>query len=107
MRLTTPFESLGIVEVPLLDKLFTWSNHRDTPTLDCLDHVFVNNLQCQTFPTTNLTSLVRPTLDHTPILTTLSTSIPRPNTFRFENAWLRNRAFLPVVLPAWHDAAPH
>lgn len=56
---------------------------------------------------TTLTSLVRPTSDHTPILATLSTTIPHPNLFRFENARLRNQSFLPAVFPAWHDAAPH
>jgi hypothetical protein len=100
-------ESLGVVEVPLLDKLFTWSNRRVCPTLERLDRVFVNNHQCLAFPATTLTSLVRPTSDHTPLLITLSTSIPRPNTFRFENAWLRNQSFLPAVLPAWHEAAAH
>jgi hypothetical protein len=100
-------EALGVVEFPFLDKLFTWSNNRVSPTLERLDRVFVNSLQCSTFPTTSLTSLIRPTSDHTPIFATLSTSIPRPNTFRFENAWLRNHTFLPAVLPAWNDAAPH
>jgi hypothetical protein len=83
-------ESLRVVEVPLLDKLFTWSNRRVCPTLERLDRVFVNNHQCLTFPATTLTSLVRPTSDHMPLLVTLSTTIPRPNTFRLENAWLCN-----------------
>jgi hypothetical protein len=45
-------EALEIVELPLLDKLFTWSNNRASPTLERLDRMFVNNLQCSTFPTT-------------------------------------------------------
>jgi endonuclease/exonuclease/phosphatase family metal-dependent hydrolase len=67
-------ESLGIVEVPLLDKLFTWSNHRENHTLELLDRVFINNSQCQAFPATTPTSLVRPTSDHTPILATRDVS---------------------------------
>lgn len=34
----------------------------------------------------------------------MSTAIPKANIFRFENAWLHNKLFLPSVLPAWHDA---
>ncbi|CAN6226415.1 unnamed protein product [Urochloa humidicola] len=54
------------------------------------------------FPNSCLTSLPKPTSDHTPILLHFSTSIPKPNLFRFENAWLKHRDFLPSVLPAWH-----
>ena len=33
--------------------------------------------------------------------------MPKTNLFRFENAWLLNHSFLPLVLPAWCDAPPH
>lgn len=35
--------SLGLIEIPLLGRAFTWSNQRDSPTLVRLDGVFVNN----------------------------------------------------------------
>ncbi|CAN6218601.1 unnamed protein product [Urochloa humidicola] len=100
-------EDIGVIELPLLDKLFTWSNQRADPVLARLDRVFVNNEQCAAFPNSTLTSLVRTTSDHTPILASLATTIPKSNLFRFENAWLRNATFLPSVLPSWHDAPPH
>lgn len=56
------------------------------------------------FPSSALQGLSRPTSDHTPILATLSTDIPKTSCFRFENAWLCNSTFLPSVLPAWHQA---
>ncbi|CAN6175355.1 unnamed protein product [Urochloa humidicola] len=58
------------------------------------------------FPNSTLTSLPKPTSDHTPILLKISTTIPKPNLFRFENAWLKHDDFLPAVLPAWHTVAP-
>ncbi|CAN6206060.1 unnamed protein product [Urochloa humidicola] len=58
----------------------------------------------EAFPTSTLTTLAKATSDHTPILLKISTSIPKPNLFRFENAWLKDREFLPSVLPAWHTA---
>ncbi|CAO2141472.1 unnamed protein product [Urochloa humidicola] len=55
-----------------------------------------------TYPNSSLTSLPKPTSNHTPILLSLSTTIPKPNLFRFENGWLKHRDFLPAILPAWH-----
>jgi len=95
-------DDLGLIDIPLLDRLFTWSNHRASPTLARLDRVFFNNSMSMGFPNSSLTSLPKPTSDHTPILLTVSTSIPKPNLFRFENGWLKDRDFLPSVLPAWH-----
>ncbi|CAN6233698.1 unnamed protein product [Urochloa humidicola] len=97
---------LGLIDLPLLDRLFTWSNHRTNPTLARLDRVFFNIDMNASFPNSTLTSLSKPTSDHTPILLTISTSIPKPNLFRFENSWLKHSDFLPSVLPAWHSVAP-
>jgi hypothetical protein len=99
-------DRLALVEIPLLDRFYTWSNKRDNPTLSNLDRVFANNAQCSAFPDTALTSLPRPTSDHTPLLLTLCTNIPKTTIFRFENAWLHNSSFLPMVLPAWSNAYP-
>ena len=77
---------------------------RATPTLARLDRMFVNNAQCTTFPQKTLSSLVRQTSDHTPIMANMTTKLPKSTLFRFENAWLHNKQFLPTVLPAWHAA---
>ncbi|CAO2142968.1 unnamed protein product [Urochloa humidicola] len=95
---------LCLVDLPLLDRLFTWSNQREHPTLARLDRILLNNAMSLAFPNTSLTSLPKPTSDHTPIQLKLSTTIPKPNLFRFENGWLKHRDYLPAVLPAWHHA---
>jgi len=100
-------DSLGVVELPLLDRLYTWSNKRADPVLARLDRAFVNMEQCSSYPNTTLTSLVRSTSDHTPLLITISSTIPKSPLFRFENAWLLQPTFLPSVLPAWQEAPPH
>ena len=96
---------LQLMELPLLDRMFTWSNKRDTPTLARLDRVLLKTTMSTTFPNTTLTSLTRPTSDHTPLVVTISTTVPKPNIFRFENSWLIHNDFLPSILPAW-CAAP-
>ena len=109
-RLTELFNdtinSLALLELPLLDRLFTWSNRRESPTLARLDRVFLNTEMSTSFPNSTLTSLTRSTSDHIPLVVNLSTSIPKTNTFRFENSWLFHQDFLPCIAPAW-NTAPH
>ena len=58
------------------------------------------------FPNSTLTSLTRATSDHVPLVLKLSTtSIPKTNTFRFENSWLSHHDFLPCITPAWNNAS--
>lgn len=53
--------SLGLIELPLSDRRFTWTNRRDPPTLARLDRVFVNTSWDAAFPNSSLVSLPRPT----------------------------------------------
>jgi len=107
-RLTELFNnainSLALLELPLLDRLFTWSNRRENPTLARLDRVFLNTDMSTRFPNSTLTSLTRSTSDHTPLVVRISTTIPKTNTFRFENSWLTHSDFLPCIVPAWNNA---
>lgn len=105
VALNDTIHKLELLDLPLLDRLFTWSNHRVNPTMARLDRVFLNVPMSLTFPNSTLTSLPKTNSDHTPIQLTLSTSIPKPNFFRFENCWLRDPGFLPAILPAWNDNA--
>lgn len=74
------------------------------PTLASLDRAFSNTWMLALFSSISLNALPRPTSDHRPILVSISTTIPKSKIFCFENAWLLNQFFLPVVLPAWHSA---
>lgn len=98
---------LSLVELPLLDRLFTWSNKRTSPVLARLDHTFFNGEFESTAPNTSLTSLSHATSDHTPLKITIDTSIPKTRCFRFENAWLHNPSFLPVIEPVWTTVTNH
>lgn len=90
--------ALGVDELPLLGRRFTWTNGQPDPIMSRLDRVFVNNSLNTVFPSACLTALPRPTSDHTPILASLSTSIPKSSVFRFENCWLKHQSFLPCIL---------
>jgi hypothetical protein len=93
--------SLSLIEVPLLDRKFTWSNKRDTPTLERLDRVFVNIAWDNLLPSMLLSSMTRSTSDHVPLKVDISTSIPQSKLFRFENYWTKDATFLPLVTSAW------
>jgi endonuclease/exonuclease/phosphatase family metal-dependent hydrolase len=69
--------ALALDELPLLDRLYTWSNLREQPTLARLDRAFISSQMSSLHPNTTLTSLIRTTSDHTPLLVTITTNIPR------------------------------
>lgn len=103
-RFNDAISLLGVMEIPLLGRDFTWSNGQDPPVLAKLDRAFVNLEHTTAFPSTFLSPQAKPTSDHTPILLSMSTAIPKAKLFRFENAWLLRQSFLPSVLPAWAEA---
>jgi hypothetical protein len=96
--------SLSLIELPLLDRRFTWTNNRADPTLERLDRVFINLTWAQMFPNTSLSSLTRFISDHVPLIVHVSTSIPRPAVFRFENSWAVIPSVRPMILQAWNSA---
>jgi len=76
---------LGLVEIPLQGRKFTWSNMQPSPLLEKLDWVFTSNNWTLTFPSTTVKVLGMTPSDHCPCLVTFSTVIPRSKIFRFEN----------------------
>lgn len=92
---------LGLIEIPLKGRAFTWSNMQDDALLQKLDWVFTSAAWSLSFPNTMAIPLSRITSDHTPCLVQFSTSIPRASVFRFENFWVQFDSFLPRVASLW------
>jgi hypothetical protein len=46
--------------------------------------------------------LPRPTSDHTPCKVQIGTTIPKAQTFRFENYWLQQPGFFELVQSVWN-----
>ena len=90
-----------LIELPLLDRNFTWSNRRANPMLERLDIAFVNLCWDERLPNTVLSSLTRSTSDHVPLKVEISTTIPKSTVFRFENFWIHSPGFHDVVTTAW------
>ena len=95
--------SLCLMEIPLLDRSFTWSNLQSSPTLVRLDRVFVNTDWTFALPDSTLSSEVRPVSDHFPIRLDASSKAPRSSIFRMENSWLSNPSFSDLVSCNWQS----
>jgi endonuclease/exonuclease/phosphatase family metal-dependent hydrolase len=93
---------MNLIELPLLDRGFTWSNRRASPTLERLDRVFINLTWDDMLPNTILSSLTRTTSDHVPLKIDISTVIPASKLFWFENFWVQAPGFWDVATTAWN-----
>ncbi|OAY78988.1 hypothetical protein ACMD2_15344 [Ananas comosus] len=90
---------LGLVDLPILNKSFTWTNGRGAPTLERLDRAFISSNWLLAFPRSTLRALPRPNSDHTPLVLSAYRYIPQPCDLEAQQA---NRCLLWI---AWLDKA--
>jgi exonuclease III len=93
--------NLGLVDIPLKGRKFTWSNMQNSPLLQRLDWFFSSVAWTTSFPNTMATPLAMTTSDHVPCVISIQTSIPKSTVFRFENSWLDMPDFLATVESSW------
>lgn len=79
--------SLGLIELPLYGRKYTWTNKQPSPLLERLDWFFTSSSWTTSYPGTCVNSLVMQTSDYWPCNTSISTTIPKSQVFRFENYW--------------------
>jgi hypothetical protein len=68
---------------------FTWSNERERPMLERLDHMFACLSWADLFPHHNLRALASTASDHAPLLLATNISSPIFRRFKFESIWLK------------------
>jgi hypothetical protein len=98
---------LGIIELPLKGRKFTWSNLQSNPLLEKLDWFFTSSSWTLPNPNSMVYSLVKPIFYHIPCVIAIDTKIPRSNIFRFENYWLQHGDFMQIVQNAWNILVNH
>ncbi len=91
---------LGLFDLPIINKAFTWSNERSSPTLECLDRALISRDWHSFFPRSILRALPRPRSDHTPLVLSTSSFVPSYHLFRFKTFWLRYPAIPEVICDA-------
>lgn len=92
---------LGLIELPLKGRAYTWSNMQSDPLLEQLDWFFTSLNWTLDYPNTEVLPLAKITLDHIPCKIAISTRIPRSNIFCFENFWAEHDSFLTTVQESW------
>ena len=93
---------LGLLELPLKGRRFTWSNMQDQPLLEQLDWFFTSCSWTIQYPNTMVHPLAKSTSDHVPCVVSISTSIPKAQIFRFENHWIHQHGFIELVTQVWN-----
>lgn len=68
--------SLGLVEIPLHGRRFTWTNKQQPPLLERLDWFFSSQAWTLSYPHTIAKSLVMETSNHWPCVVEIKTAIP-------------------------------
>ncbi|XP_020405790.1 uncharacterized protein [Zea mays] len=94
---------LGLKEIPLLGRKFTWSNQQDNPVLVKLDRVFCTVDWELTFPRVLLHSAASLDSDHCPLLLGRSDNRPGKRRFHFESFWTKLEGFQEEVHSAWNS----
>lgn len=94
---------LGLQEIPLKGRNFTWSNMQENPLLQQLDWCFTSTNWITDYPNTLLIPLSRPTSDHIPCVAQIGTCIPKAQLFRFENYWIDQPGFMDLVQLTWNS----
>lgn len=106
LRFNNALSAIGVVEIPLQGKKFTWTNKQTPPLLERIDWFFTSQCWTGNYPNTTAHSLVMEVSDHWPLVVDIQTSIPKSKVFRFENCWLLHESFLPLVSQVWNGIYP-
>jgi endonuclease/exonuclease/phosphatase family metal-dependent hydrolase len=69
---------LGLLELPLKGRSFTWSNMQREPLLEQLDWFFTSANWISEYPHSIVPPLAKIGSDHVPCVVTVDTSIPKP-----------------------------
>lgn len=91
--------NLEVIDLPMSNQSYTWSNMHLKPTLAKLDRFLVSTDWDLSFPLSKVIALPRHTSDHTPIFLSTGTKLA-PRRFRIEKVWLSKDDFWANV-PLW------
>ena len=92
-----------LIDLPLNNGLYTWSNNIFSPTLTLIDRFLATKGLHRKFSNIGVQRLNRPTSDYYPILLSMGCSKWGPSPFRFENMWLNHFEFLQMVEYMWKN----
>jgi endonuclease/exonuclease/phosphatase family metal-dependent hydrolase len=83
MTFNKVISNLGLQEIPLKGRSYTWSNMQQDPLLEQLDWCFTSTNWISDYPSSLMIPLAKTTSDHVPCVVQIGTSIPKAQVFRF------------------------
>jgi hypothetical protein len=95
-------DDLQLEELHLSGWLFTWSNHRDSPTLERLDRTFATVEWLEQYACHHLRCLSSDYSDHAPLLVVLNSEPWARPRFRFYDYWTELGASWRLFCAAWN-----
>uniref|UniRef100_A0A453L078 Endonuclease/exonuclease/phosphatase domain-containing protein n=1 Tax=Aegilops tauschii subsp. strangulata TaxID=200361 RepID=A0A453L078_AEGTS len=84
-RFRNKANQLEVKEMYLNGRKFTWSNERQRPTMEKIDHVFTTNCWDDAYPAALLTAMGSAVSDHCPLLLDINAYFAYGKRFRFES----------------------
>jgi hypothetical protein len=103
MTFSEAISHLGLQEIALKGRSYTWSNMQQEPLLVQLDWCFTSTNWISDYPSTLMLPLAKITSDHVLCVVEIGTTIPKAQVFRFENYWVDQPGFLEVVQSVWNS----
>ena len=88
---------LDLKELYLNGRRYTWSNKRDSPTMEKLDQVFASIDWEITYPSSLLSAMSSSVSDHCPLILNLAVEMKKGRRFHFESFWPKVEGFLDTV----------
>ena len=92
---------LGIIDIPLGEGSFTWSNKQATPAFAKLDRCLIVKIWDDIFPLFTCKALSNTLSDHIPISLCTSFTHRCGIRFHFKSIWLEHRDLWDIVASAW------
>lgn len=92
---------LGLHDMKLQGRKFTWSNSRDRPSMAKLDRFLISTDWASKFPNGMQRTLPNSSSDHCPVTYSVTTDFSKSKIFRFENYLLRFDEFRSFIEARW------
>lgn len=93
--------SLGLLNITLGGRRYTWTNDRDNSAMARLDRFLISNKWNTRFPNSTQKALSNTSSDHCTILYVATNNFNKMKFFRFENCWLRLPQLENIVTHNW------
>jgi hypothetical protein len=95
---------LGLLELPIKGRCYTWSNMQASPLLEQLDWFFTSSNWVSDYPNSLVLPLARMGYDHVPLVVNIDTNIPKAHIFHFDNYWVDLPGFADYVKASWNKS---